>query len=142
MKNFKFKINGNQYDVNIQSFEENIVDVEVNGTVYKVELQKDVKVAKTPKLVRAKTPTTPGAVIGQMRSSDTKLSELKSPLPGIVLQIMVKPGDVVKKEQPLILLEAMKMENKVLSEVNGTVKALKVQAGENVLQGQVLIEIE
>jgi glutaconyl-CoA/methylmalonyl-CoA decarboxylase subunit gamma len=142
MKQFKFKINGNQYEVQIQSFEDNLVEVEVNGTAYKVELQKEVKMAKTPKLVRAKTPVAAGGLVGQMQSSDTKLAQIKSPLPGAIIHILVKPGDAVKKEQPLLLLEAMKMENKVLSEVSGTVKSVKVQAGENVLQGQVLMEIE
>ncbi len=54
MKNYKFTINGNQYEVEVKSFEENIAEIEVNGTSYTVELQKEIKAPKTPKLVRAK----------------------------------------------------------------------------------------
>jgi biotin carboxyl carrier protein len=140
MKSFKFTINGNEYQVEIKSFEEHTAEVEVNGTAYHVEVHREVKVQKTPKLIRPKTPRAPGE-IGAIISG-SKLAEIKSPLPGIVLSILVKEGDEVKKEQVLLILEAMKMENKVLSEVAGKVKSIKIQAGDNVLQGQVLIEIE
>lgn len=56
MKNYQFEINGNVYDVKIQNFEDNVVDIEVNGTPYQVNLKREVKTRKTPKLIRSKTP--------------------------------------------------------------------------------------
>lgn len=139
MKEFSFKINGNTYQVNIHSVEEELAEVEVNGTRYQVELEKKPKVTKTPKLVRGKTP----AHTGPHKPMNTrKLTTVVAPLPGTIMDIKVKVGDEVKREQVLMMMEAMKMENQVLSEGAGTVKSIKVQTGENVLQGQLLIEME
>ncbi|MEM9986723.1 MAG: acetyl-CoA carboxylase biotin carboxyl carrier protein subunit [Bacteroidota bacterium] len=53
----------------------------------------------------------------------------------------MKEGDTIKRDQILLLMEAMKMENQVLAESDGEIKSIKVVEGENVLQGQVLIEL-
>ncbi len=139
MKNYKFTINGNDYQVNIKNFEDNIAEIEVNGTEYEVQLHQEVKKAKTPKLVRAKTPTTSKP---KPLATGGALKQIKAPLPGTIIALMVKEGDTVKKEDTLLTMEAMKMENKVLSEAGGVVKSIKVATGESVLQGQVLVEIE
>lgn len=140
MKDYKFTINGNTYNVSLKSLEDNVAELEVNGTQYSVELHKEVKASKTPKLVRAKTPKPTSAP--NPLSKKASLSQVKAPLPGNILEIMVREGDEVKKEQVLMVMEAMKMENKVLAELSGKVKSIKVTVGESVLQGQVLIEIE
>lgn len=140
MKDYKFSINGNSYSVHIKSIEDEIAQVEVNGTPYEVKLEKAPKTSKTPKLVRAKTPNPTHAPKPLARNPAG--STVKAPLPGTILEINVKEGDSIKREQPLLIMEAMKMENKVLAEADGTIKTIKVQAGESVLQGQVLIEIE
>lgn len=57
MKKFKFTINGNIYDVDIQNIDDNIAEIEVNGTLYKVEVDKQIQPTKTPRLVR--TPSVP-----------------------------------------------------------------------------------
>ncbi len=139
MKNYKFTINGNQYEVEVKSFEENIAEIEVNGTSYTVELQKEIKAPKTPKLVRAKV--SPSNESKPLTRSGT-LSTIKAPLPGSILQVFVKEGDAVEKESKLMILEAMKMENTILSEKSGLVKSVKVTPGSTVLQGDVLVEIE
>jgi len=94
MKHFKFRINGNIYQVDIHNFEGNLAELEVNGTPYKVELEKEMAVSKTPKLVRAKTPK-PTSEAFQPLSSGDKINEVKAPLPGSVLEISVKEGDQV-----------------------------------------------
>jgi len=139
MKDFKFTINGNEYNVSIKSIEDQLADIEVNGTPYQVELHHEVKTTKTPRLVRAKTPrpSAPKSLV-----SGARLSQIKAPLPGSIIEMKVKEGDTVKKEQLLLVMEAMKMENKVLSEKEGIVKSVKVQVGDSVLQDQVLIEVE
>lgn len=141
MKKFQFTISGNKYDVELKRFEENIAEIEVNGTPYTVEVHREVKTSKTPKLVRAE--------VAPPSRSETKIKKTISvatypviaPLPGTVLQVFVKEGDTVKKGNKLITYDAMKMENSVVAEKDGTIKSLKVAPGHNFLQGDVLLEI-
>ncbi len=138
MKNFKFKIYGNNYNVRIVSHEDNLIGLEVNGTAYTVEMKAEVKKVKTPTLVRsaAKSPSAPLKV--NPSSSTTKIV---APIPGIIVSIDVKVGDVIKVDDQLLVLDAMKMENHITAEKAGTVGAILVSAGQQVLQSDVLIEL-
>ena len=119
MKEYKYKINGNSYKVTIGDIEDNIAHVEVNGTHYKVEMEKQPKpVAKPGK------------------------SGVKSPLPGVILDIKVNVGDTVKKGQTIIILEAMKMENNINADKDGKITAINVNKGDSVLEGNDLVIIE
>ncbi len=140
MKKFNFTIHGNKYEVDILSVEENIAEVEVNGTIYKVEVDKVIQQSKTPKLVRAKTK--PPVEEPPLKPSSSVAGIIKSPLPGVVLNFYVKVGDTVKVGQKIILLEAMKMENNLDSDRDGKVKAILVNQGDAVMEGDPLIEIE
>ncbi len=140
MKSFKFTIRGNEYEVDIKSFDDGIAKLDVNGTLYNVELHKDEQVAKTPILQRSAI-TNPHSA-HKIKKAGNNIFKVVAPLPGIIMQLFVKEGDEVKKEENLLIYEAMKMENKLLSEKDGIVKSIKVSAGDNVLQGDVLIEIE
>ncbi len=71
-----------------------------------------------------------------------KIKELKAPMPGLVIEIRVKAGDTVKKGDPIIVLEAMKMENVLKATGEGTVKSIEVQKSQSVEKGQVLIIFE
>ncbi len=137
MKKFKFKIQGNAYDVQVHSFEDNIAEVEVNGSIFQVEVSQEIKAAKTPKLVRSAQPITK---IDSLKPA-VSLNKVQSPLPGIIILIKVKVGDTVKKGQVIMTMEAMKMENNILAEQDGTVKSIFAMEGKSVLQGDVLAEI-
>ncbi len=144
MKEFKFKISGNDYNVSITNIEGNIAEVEVNGTPYKVEIDKELKQTKTPKLVRPSsipsTDTHPS--VAKTKSPGTATAgSIKSPLPGVILEMHVKPGDQVKVGQKLLVLEAMKMENNIDSDKEGVVTDVKVHKGDSVLEGDVLVII-
>ena len=67
---------------------------------------------------------------------------IKSPLPGVILDIKVSKGDAVKRGQTLMILEAMKMENDIKSDRDGTVTAINVSKGESILEGTDLIIVE
>ena len=115
MKKFKFTIRGNKYEVDLLNIEDNIAEIDVNGTVYEVEIHKETKTTKTPILVRP-----PAAPSGEAdRAKTSKPSErkgtglVKAPLPGTILEIKVKLGDVVKIGDTLLIMEAMKMENNI-----------------------------
>ncbi|MDR2292180.1 MAG: biotin/lipoyl-binding protein [Prevotellaceae bacterium] len=147
MKEFKMKINGSEYNVNIESIEDTHARVEVNGTMYNVEIDKPIRQA-TPvihKVITAKpaaatstastvklTPATP-------QTSGTNI--IKSPLPGVIIDVCVKIGDAVKTGQKLFVLEAMKMENSINAENDGKVIEIKVNKGDSVLEGADLIVI-
>lgn len=138
MKKFKFKIRGNKYQATIHNFENNIVDIEVNGTSYKVEIEKEVTTAKTPKLIRAKVKTKK-----EDATIKSKVGNLvKAPLPGTIFKMKVKVGDEINAGDTLLIMEAMKMENNIQAEVGGKIKSIMVAEGDAVLQDDILLEIE
>ncbi|MBT8299875.1 MAG: acetyl-CoA carboxylase biotin carboxyl carrier protein subunit [Maribacter sp.] len=139
MKNFKFKIRDNNYNVKILSHEGNKIELEVNGTSYSVNMKEQIKKTKTPTLVRAasKRPAEPLKV--NPSSSKTKIV---APIPGVVLSLDAAVGDVIKIGDRLLVLEAMKMENNIVSEKAGTITAVNVKVGQQVLQNEIMIELE
>lgn len=141
MKEYKYKINGNLYKVTVGDIEENHVRVEVNGTPYTVELEKKTS-PKIKPVVRtaATTPAAPPAAAVTRPNVGGK--GIKSPLPGVILEIKVKEGDTVKRGQTLLILEAMKMENDIKADRDGKVTSIKVSKGESILEGTDLIIIE
>ncbi|ALJ05079.1 hypothetical protein APS56_08050 [Pseudalgibacter alginicilyticus] len=139
MKNFTFKINENNYSAKILSHEDNIIDIEVNGTSYSVKMKEDIKTKKTPTFVR--TPSKSSAEPVKIKSTSTKTT-ITAPIPGVVFILNVKVGDVIKENDQVMILEAMKMENSIAAEKGGTVTAVHVAVGQQVLQGDVMIEIE
>ncbi len=145
MKKFKFTIQGNKYDVNIINVEDNVAEVEVNGATYSVEVDKIISQSKTPKLVRSTAvPSTEFRKTEQRTSAPTApkgAGFIKSPLPGVILQVYVKEGDSVKVGTKLLMLEAMKMENNINADKDGVIKSIKVKTGDSVLEGDILIEI-
>ena len=140
MKKFSFTINGNDYEVEIKKFENRKARIEVNGTCYNVELNEEEHTTKTPILVRSKVKKPVDS--HKIQKLESAVFTVKAPLPGNIMQIFVKPGDEVKKDDPLLLYEAMKMENKILCEKDGVVSQIKVNPGDNVLQDDVLMEIK
>jgi biotin carboxyl carrier protein len=147
-KDYKFKINGHEYEVAVNSVEGGVAKVTVNGTDYQVEVQsntlikprpaKPVHVA--PATYSATAPVSP-AKIDQTAPAGSA-SPLKSPLPGVILEVKVREGDAVKAGQLLMILEAMKMENNIDAHQAGVVKSIVKRQGDSVLEGDVLLTIE
>ncbi|MCK9280645.1 MAG: biotin/lipoyl-binding protein [Melioribacteraceae bacterium] len=145
MKKFKFKIHGNKYDVEVLNVEDNIAEIDVNGTTYTVEVDKDLKPVKTPKMVRSvAVPSNETAKSQQKTSSPSApkgVGTIKSPLPGVILNVLAKEGQPVKIGDRILILEAMKMENNIEADKEGIIKSIKVKAGDSVLEGDLLVEI-
>ena len=141
MKNYKFKINGNEYSVDIVEIIDNKAQVEVNGKAYEVELDMtNVKVPAAPA-----QPTRPAAaprVAAPAPAAGGAGMQVKSPLPGTVLDVMVREGDTVTAGQHIILLEAMKMENNIEAPKAGKVTNIRVKQRDAVMEGDVLLTIE
>jgi len=148
MKTFKYKINGNEYNVTVGNIEENIAHVEVNGTSYDVEMENDEtapkatvpKVTSTPSASKT-APTAPQAAVPKAAAPVGKGVGVKSPLPGVILEIKVKEGEEVKKGQVVIVLEAMKMENNINADRDGVITSILVNKGDSILEGTDLIMI-
>ena len=138
-KGFNFTIGGQKYETTVKEIEPNVAEVVVNGTSFIVEFQKNE--SKKVKAARVAAPAAaPSAT--PVAAKPAGAAVVKSPLPGSIVKVMVKPGDSVKKGDTLLTMESMKMENIVASEYTGTVKNVLVQAGQNVMQDDKLVEIE
>lgn len=140
MKNYKLKINGNDYNVDINEVEGQDVKLTVNGTDYVVTVDKEMKPQRKP-VVSAPRQTSAPAAAPQQSSAAAAGSKVTTPLPGTILDVFVNVGDAVKAGQTVVLLEAMKMENNIEADTAGTVKEVKVRKGDSVLEGDVLVVI-
>jgi biotin carboxyl carrier protein len=143
MKVYKLKINGNNYRVAVNDYDGSTAKVEVNGTVYNVEMEMPAAIAvKAPQVIVQTAPINTGTGQPVKTAAPSSVGAVKAPLPGVVLDVCVRVGDDVKAGQKLLLLEAMKMENSIEAHKAGKVSAIKVNKGDSVLEGAELMVIE
>ena len=106
MKKYKFTIRGNDYDVHLKDIEDNVAELDVNGTIYEVEIHGEVKTTKTPTLILKPVDKMP--VYGHInKKQSTGKHKVGAPLPGTILKINVSVGDVVTEGQNVMIMEAM-----------------------------------
>ena len=143
MKEYKFKINGNKYEVAINAIEGNIADVTVNGTPYKVEMENAPAAAPVaaPVAAPAAAAAAPAPAAAPAAAPAGPGTDINSPLPGVIIEVSVKEGQAVKAGQKVAVLEAMKMENDIQAEKDGTVTAIHVHKGDSVLEGAKIVTI-
>lgn len=146
MKEYKYKINGNTYKVNVGDIENNVAKVEVNGVPYNVEIDaqtsKPVNVIKSPRPSAAPRTETGDRIVAKSAPVSNGAYVVKAPLPGTVLSIKVNVGDTVKASDTVIILEAMKMENSIHAGRDGRVASVNASQGAAVQEGDILITIE
>jgi glutaconyl-CoA/methylmalonyl-CoA decarboxylase subunit gamma len=138
MKKYSFSIKGVNYDVDIQSLVGNHAHLLVNGKPFDVEIHRELKQVKTPIIVRS--PIKESSRDIEKKTGGAK-TEIKSPLPGVIVKIFVTKGEEVKKNQKLFSLEAMKMENEIKAERDGIIESIKALPGQSVLQEEVVMEM-
>ena len=149
MKKYQYKVQGVDYEVEIEEVEGNIAKVNVNGIPFEVELQKPINAAKHPQLTKPKVdapkpaaaPAAPAAAPAQPAAPAGAGSPIKAPLPGTVTDIKVQVGQQVNVGDVVLVLEAMKMQNNIEAEYAGTVTSITVKAGDTVMEGAVLMTI-
>ena len=144
MKEYKLKINGNDYAVTVNEVDGSMAEVEVNGTPFTVEFEKPVKKAAPaakPMAPKATPAGAPEVKVSKPAAAAGAGQAVTSPLPGVILEVSVKVGDTVKRGQKVMVLEAMKMENVIEATADGTVTAIKVDKGDSVLEGAPLVII-
>ena len=144
MKEYKYTINGNKYEVAVGDIDENIVTVTVNGETYKVEMEKQAEPEKK-KPVLGKPATSDSAASDAPASEKAAINKnnaIKAPLPGVITDIKVVVGDEVQAGDTVVVLEAMKMANNLQAEKAGKVTAICVKIGESVMEDDALVVIE
>ena len=145
MKEYSFKINGNRYNVAVNSVSGNIADVTVNGVSYQVEMENAAAPAKAAPVQAqaAQAPVQTGAPAPEQttRPATGSGKTVTSPLPGVIIDIKVNVGDTVKAGQTVAVLEAMKMENDISAPQDGTVASVNVQKGASVQSEDVLVTL-
>lgn len=138
MKEFKFTIDGHTYTTSVNEIEDNVAEVVVNGTTFNVviekEEQKPAVVAARRHQAAVESVAAPAVAGG--------LQTVKSPLPGSIMKVLVSVGQKVKKGDVLLTMESMKMENNIMAEADGVVKAIYVETGKNVMQDDKLVDLE
>lgn len=144
MKEYKYTINGNKYDVEIVDIVENIATVTVNGENYSVEMEKEPEPEKKKVVIKSGAQAQPEAAAseGASTANVNTNNALKAPLPGVIREINVAVGDEVAVGDTVVVLEAMKMANNLEAEKAGKVAAVLVQVGESVMEDTPLVVIE
>ena len=102
--------------------------IKINNNIYEVSIANELD-----SLIKS---------MGIERGRSKVINAIKAPMPGLILEISVEVGQVVKENDPLLILEAMKMENSFLSPRDGTIKSIAIEIGNAVDKGQLLIEFE
>ncbi len=145
MRSYKFKINGNEYNVDINSVEGNIANVTVNGATYEVEMNTPVSAPVAAAAVKdsSASPQNDNQVAAPAPASKPAGAgkAVTSPLPGVIIEVSVKEGQAVKAGQKVAVIEAMKMENEIQASADGTVTAVLVNKGDSVLEGAEIVKI-
>lgn len=146
MKQYRFKINGNDYNVAINSTNGNLADVTVNGVSYQVEMENAMPAAPVAAPVQAAPQVSapapqPAAAPAPAAKPAGEGKAVTSPLPGVIIEVSVKEGDTVAAGQKVAVLEAMKMENEIQAEKAGVVTKIHVSKGDSVLEGASIVTI-
>ena len=141
MKEYKYTINGNKYEVVVGDIKDNIATLTVNGETYTVEMEKQAEPEKKKPVLKAATAAESEAPAAD-NGAVNKANAVKAPLPGVITDILVAEGDEVKAGDTVIVLEAMKMANNLEAEKDGKVTAICVKIGESVMEDDALIVIE
>ena len=151
MKQYKYTINGTQFDVTIDSINGSQAKVEVNGIPFEVTMhgsslvEEDLPTVSTegaaapaaPAAAPAAEPAAAPAAKGVAGAG----TPVKAPLPGVVTKVLVQNGQAVKKGENVLVLEAMKMENNITAECDGSVTGICVAPGDSVMEGTTLLTI-
>ena len=151
MRTYSYNVNGAQYDVTIESIQGQMAKVNVNGVAFDVEMlgapitEGDLPAA-APAAAPAATTAAPAAAPATPAAAPAKGAAgagtpVKAPLPGVVTKVLVANGPAVKKGDTVVVLEAMKMENNITAECDGTVSGVCCAAGDSVMEGTTLVTI-
>ena len=146
MNNYQYKVNGIDYNVEIEDIQGNIATVKVNGKAFEVELSQPVKKSVQHKKVQVNTPAAaekaaPAAKESKPQAVAGAGNKIYAPLPGTITEVKVNVGDSVKTGDTVVILEAMKMQNNIEADCDGKITSVLINRGDTVMEGAVLVTI-
>ncbi len=124
---YLIKCDKNTHIGEVVSLKQNEVSVMINGNTYNFTVETEIASKRKAKLAK---------------TTGVKIAKVNAPLPGEIVAVLMSEGQEVHKGEPVMILEAMKMQNEITSPVSGKVKSLQVKAEETVMKDQLLFEIE
>lgn len=143
MKEYKYTINGNKYEVEIGEIVDNVATVKVNGEDFKVEMEPEAEPEKKKVVLgKPKAETAGEAPVAADTANVNTNNAIKAPLPGTIVEVKVAVGDEVQAGDVVVVLEAMKMANNLDAETDGKVTAVLVKEGDSVMEDTPLVVIE
>lgn len=142
MKEYKYTIDGKEYQVAIGEIIDNVAMVTVNGEDFKVEMEPEAEPEKKKVVLGQPAAETSSSDEATPAANINTANAVKAPLPGVITEIKVAVGDDVKAGDVVVVLEAMKMANNLEAEKDGKVTAICVKTGESVLEDSPLVVIE
>lgn len=147
MKEFKFKIGGTDYAATVEELEGGKLQVNLNGKAFEVEMPQSERKVQRPAAPAAAPKAAPVAKAASAPAPAAPAASacgrpINAPLPGVVIKINAKVGDKVSTGDTILVLEAMKMENNITADSNGTIKAILCKEGDQVQSGQALVELD
>ena len=140
MKQFKFNIDGKEFNATVEPQEDGKLAVTLNDTTYAVEVPELMKQALRPVVSHAAAPAP--VATKPIAAAPVASNVVAAPLPGTITKVLVSEGDKVKKGDTLLTMEAMKMENSITAEADGIVRKVHVGVGASVNQGDALVDFE
>ncbi len=145
MSDYVLRIGNREYRARVEELTAERATIVVDDTSYDVDLVEIARRSAAPAAVQRPAPR-PAAAAAPKAAPATRPSEeapgaVPAPLPGLILKLDVKEGDSVQAGQPLLVMEAMKMENVVPAPYHGTVRQVFVTEGDSVAEGDPLVEV-
>lgn len=150
MSKYQYKVQGVDYDVDIQEIEGNVAKVAVNGIEFEVELQQPIKASNLQRKPQVAAPAQPAAAAPAATANAAQAKpnapagagmKVLAPLPGTITDLKVSVGDTVKEGDTVVVLEAMKMQNNIEAECSGTITSIIVNKGDTVMEGDAILTI-
>ncbi|MCF8257766.1 MAG: biotin/lipoyl-binding protein [Flavobacteriales bacterium] len=135
-------VNDNPFELDVQKVAENIFHIIRDHRTYEVELLDDGRIKVNGTIYTTESVDRFDALLRQLgmdKGATDKVAEVKAPMPGLVVKVLVKEGSSVHKGEGVIVLEAMKMENIIKSPTDGIIATIEVQQGRTVDKNQVMM---
>ncbi len=147
MSKYQYKVDGIDYEVEIEDIQDDKAKVTVNGKSFEVQLSHPVKAPSRPKPVQAPV-SAPTASRKEEKAPAIKPkaaagsgAKILAPLPGTIIDVKVNVGDSVKTGDTVVVLEAMKMQNNIEADCDGKITSVLVTRGDTVMEGAALVTI-
>jgi biotin carboxyl carrier protein len=141
MTEYHFEIDGSSYRVKVKETRAGQAIVEVNGKEYRVDIETPASPPPQSLPTSALLPITPKV---KSARSEAMMEDgiVRAPLPGVIRKLLRKPNDTVEANEPVLVLEAMKMENEIKAPAAGTIAEIFVVEGDSVNTGDDLFRIQ